>query len=152
MAWKNKDKRNAYSKQYRLKHKDFLLKRNREYYTNISANPQWVEQRRKRNKEKHLALKREVINAYGGCCACCKESNLVFLCIDHTKNNGAEHRKQLGNGVCFYRLLKKMGFPKDEYQCLCWNCNAAKSILGYCPHHSIHSNYSSHIVYLEPRE
>lgn len=37
------------------------------------------------------------------------------------------------NAEGFYRWIKKNGFP-DSVQVLCWNCNCAKGIYGYCPH------------------
>lgn len=77
--------------------------------------------------------KQEAMEAYGGQCACCGENELVFLCIDHVNNDGAEHRKEVGSGTSMYRWLRKNKYPSG-FQVLCWNCNAAKSILGKCPH------------------
>lgn len=37
-------------------------------------------------------------------------------------------------GSALYYYLKEKGFPKDRYQCLCMNCNAAKYYRGICPH------------------
>jgi hypothetical protein len=83
----------------------------------------------------HLELKKQTMVHYGGKCACCGESELVFLTLDHIDNNGNEHRVFLGNqgGVNFYRKMRQQGFPPG-LQVLCWNCNEAKQILGYCPH------------------
>lgn len=77
---------------------------------------------------KYLSLKLEVINAYGGKCACCGESNLCFLTIDHINNDGNIERKTAGKktGTTMYRSLKKSGFPQGRYQVLCANCNFAK--------------------------
>jgi predicted HNH restriction endonuclease len=33
--------------------------------------------------------------------------------------------------------LKRQGFPKDEFQLLCSNCNQAKHRYGQCPHHTL---------------
>lgn len=81
----------------------------------------------------------EVIEAYGGKCACCGESNPEFLTIDHIDGTGAEHRRQMGKGKTFagaefYNWLRKQGYPKDNYQLLCMNCNFAKGHFGICPH------------------
>jgi len=87
---------------------------------------------RSRNKEYQRQLyrrnKETVINAYGGKCVCCGESSMAFLTIDHIHNNGNEHRSKAGRykGVSIYRLLIKEGFPKDNYQVLCYNCNCSK--------------------------
>jgi hypothetical protein len=78
-------------------------------------------------------LKIEVIAAYGNACACCGETILEFLTIDHKKNDGAQHRRSIGKG--FYRWLRKMGYPKDDFQCLCMNCQWGKKLNnGVCPH------------------
>lgn len=67
-------------------------------------------------------------------CACCMESNVKFLTIDHIKNNGSEHRRQIkASGASFYRWIIKNKFPED-LQVLCMNCNAAKYWYGTCPH------------------
>lgn len=86
-------------------------------------------------------LKQRCFEAYGGAfCACCKVEGLVFLTLDHLGNNGGIHRREmqsvsrsLGSGWLFYRDLERQGFPPG-YQVLCWNCNAAKHLLGICPH------------------
>ena len=82
-------------------------------------------------------IKREVMNAYGGRCVCCGESELVFLTIDHIHNDGAIHRREIGATGGFYFWLKRHGFPRDRFQVCCFNCNRAKYILGSldrCPH------------------
>lgn len=62
----------------------------------------------------------------------CHISDIDMLTIDHIKNDGAAHRRQMrgnrrGNGG-IYRVLKKLGYPKG-YQTLCWNHNSKKEIL-----------------------
>lgn len=84
-------------------------------------------------------IRREVVKEYGGRCACCGEATSTFLAIDHKDGSGAEHRRQLGRGKTFgggefYRWLKTQGYPKDNYQLLCMNCNLAKGHFGVCPH------------------
>jgi len=87
-------------------------------------------------------LKDAVFAAYGGYrCACCGETEPLFLGIDHIENNGAEHRKSIfkgdyrsATGIFMYRWLKKSGFPPG-YQVLCANCNHGKHRNGgICPH------------------
>ncbi|MFM9966734.1 MAG: hypothetical protein ACKV2Q_36640 [Planctomycetaceae bacterium] len=85
-------------------------------------------------RERKRQLKAEVMNAYGGACACCGESHIEFLTIDHVDGSGAEHRRRVGKGEGIYRDLKARGFPKDGYQVLCLNCNIALGFYGYCPH------------------
>lgn len=79
--------------------------------------------------------------AYGGvACACCGESEILFLSLDHIANNGSAHRKEMfggrknaGSGA-MYAALAKAGFPKG-FQVLCMNCNCGKHRNGgVCPH------------------
>jgi len=93
------------------------------------------------SKKQRELFKIEIISEYGGRCACCGETESIFLNIDHIDNNGSSHRKELSKktglkmtGSNFYRWLKKQGYPKDNYQILCFNCNFAKHVLGKCPH------------------
>lgn len=83
-------------------------------------------------------IRLEVIRAYGGKCVCCGEATAEFLTIDHIDGNGAEHRKHLPrskqSGAGFYLWLREQGYPKDNYQLLCMNCNFAKGHFGTCPH------------------
>ena len=90
------------------------------------------------------ALKDEVISAYGGKCACCKEFLREFLTIDHPENNGAEHRRflRIHAGGSFYKWLKANKFPK-EYRVLCFNCNFSMGRFGYCPHGKVRQGSAS---------
>jgi hypothetical protein len=98
----------------------------------------------KRSRAKTANLKMAAFNAYGGpVCACCGETIPEFLQLDHVENNGAEHRKRGLMGTALYQLLKSQGYPPG-YQVLCANCNFAKGILGYCPHHPpVNSSHAS---------
>lgn len=89
---------------------------------------------RRRAFEQRQALKAEMVAAYGGCCACCGERAIEFLTVDHVNRNGNEHRKQIGGQSYLYKLLKELGWPKDEYRCLCMNCNFAMRLGRTCPH------------------
>lgn len=81
-----------------------------------------------------LQLKLELINAYGGKCNCCGETNWIFLTIDHIAGGGNIHRKNIKRtGTDFYRWLKINNYPKDNYQLLCYNCNITKGHQGFCP-------------------
>ncbi len=85
-------------------------------------------------------IKDAVFGAYGGyVCACCGETERLFLSIDHVKNDGASWRKEifgtrLATGWQTYRWLFKHGFPAG-FQVLCMNCNFGKRMNnGTCPH------------------
>jgi hypothetical protein len=82
-------------------------------------------------------VKEQTISEYGGKCAHCLESNIVFLTLDHIDNNGPAHRKELQNqtqskrkftGGAIYVWLKHNNYPRDNYQVLCFNCNYKKYI------------------------
>jgi hypothetical protein len=95
------------------------------------------------NRKSLLKLKRQVMDAYGGVCACCGETELVFLTIDHIDDNGAEHRRKMAGetgleysqaGARTYRWLRNNNYP-DGFQVLCANCNCGKQWnRGICPH------------------
>lgn len=70
-------------------------------------------------------------------CACCGESHIEFLTIDHINNDGAEHKNKLGHkyrGSILQNIFSK-GFKASDYQILCLNCNTSLGGYGYCPHH-----------------
>ena len=70
-------------------------------------------------------------------CACCGESRIEFLAVDHINGDGAEHRKKYP-GNMFVWLIKN-NFP-DGFQILCHNCNLSRGFYGYCPHEKEGSN------------
>lgn len=76
-----------------------------------------------------------ILNTYGSQCACCGETELAFLSLDHINNDGAQHRKARGpQGACIYLDVIREGYPKDRYQILCMNCNWARRYGKTCPH------------------
>jgi len=81
-----------------------------------------------------VKTKAKAIGRYGGICACCGESKLAFLTLDHINNDGTQRRKtgERGGGS-LYRFL--LNAPIDNtLQVLCWNCNLGKRASGVCPH------------------
>lgn len=90
---------------------------------------------------RNITAKAAVIEAYGGCCACCGETEPDFLCLDHVNGDGAEERirlygKRTGNGGGGYRtyaLAIREGFPA-RYRLLCFNCNFGVTRPGGCAH------------------
>ena len=96
------------------------------------ANPDRTSKTRRNSKRR---LRREVLQAYGGVCACCGESNIEFLALDHANGDGAAHRREVGKGHGVYFWARRNNFPKDAgLRVLCHNCNAATHYYGYCPH------------------
>lgn len=77
----------------------------------------------------------EWYEAYGGRCACCGETNIKFLTVEHKNGDGQKHRKEVGTGIAMLKDLKKNNWPKDTIEMLCYNCNCGKSRnKGVCPH------------------
>jgi 5-methylcytosine-specific restriction endonuclease McrA len=81
-------------------------------------------------------LRVQVIEHYGGQCACCGEDDLRFLTIEHRAGVPESHRDAAGRRKTGYGLLVQIvreGFPAS-IEVLCFNCNQAKGIYGECPH------------------
>lgn len=78
------------------------------------------------------------LDYYGGRCTCCGEADPAFLTFDHINGGGNQHRRVVGiRAPYFYEFLIKNNYP-EEYQVLCWNCNAAKHFNpGGCPHRRV---------------
>lgn len=88
------------------------------------------------NQERRDEVRRKVYSHYGSACACCGETEICFLSIDHMDNDGAEHRRanNLQTGEQFYRWIVRNDYPKN-LQILCMNCNWGKRMNnGVCPH------------------
>lgn len=80
--------------------------------------------------------RQEMIDAYGGCCACCGEREFAFLTLDHINGDGAaDRRSHMRNPSshaqqapahaqdAIVRELRAAGWPKDgRFRILCWNC------------------------------
>lgn len=105
-------------------------------------------------KRAYDKVRLEILTHYSGGipkCACCGESGLPFLTIDHIDGKGADHRREIGmvqgtalqtanqkikvniggNGLPYW--LKKNNYP-EGFQILCANCNFAKRQKPICPH------------------
>jgi hypothetical protein len=148
---KNPSKATETRKKYREEHREEMSAYLRSYYQSVTKGTPMGRRKKRsysgdyyeRNREKIRsssrarvrAVKREVIDAYGKVCACCAESSIEFLAIDHINGDGF-HERQMGMvGSTMYRVLRNAGFPdKDRYRVLCHNCNTAIGTYGYCPH------------------
>jgi hypothetical protein len=82
------------------------------------------------------AIRAEGLAAYGGKCSCCGEEIQNFLTIEHLVARDPNILKHKQRGHNEWLRLKRMGWPKDDYTILCFNCNSAKGIYGECPHKS----------------
>lgn len=121
-----KEKRRAYY----LKNKERMrAAKMKWHYANYEKHMQSI---RLNGAKYRLAIRKEVLEAYGNKCACCGESAEEFLTIDHIDGRGSHHRKEVGPRL--YAVLRRLGFPKDKYRLLCMNCNFSYGMRGYCPH------------------
>jgi len=62
-------------------------------------------------------------------CENCGQDNLDFLTIDHSLNNGKEHRKKFGSGQGIYRAINNGRISEEELKTLriyCYNCNMSR--------------------------
>lgn len=107
-----KEKRNAYARQYYANNKEKQKIANRKY-----SRANWD----------------RVLIHYGNKCQCCGEGERIFLTVDHVNGDGAEHRK-ISSIRSMAQWLVKNNFPLG-YQILCYNCNCGKARNeGVCPH------------------
>jgi hypothetical protein len=73
-----------------------------------------------------------VVDAYGGKCVCCGESEYKFLEIDHINGGGTQQRREMQPDK-FYRWLRD-DHP-EGFRVLCSNCNRGRwRNGGECPH------------------
>lgn len=77
----------------------------------------------------------QIFAHYGRACACCGETQEMFLTIDHINRDGAAKRKHVEGGPAnTARYIVRNGFPSD-YRILCYNCNCGRERNGgVCPH------------------
>jgi hypothetical protein len=124
---KCKECQRLYGREWSKKNRKRLNDKIRERYHEYSDT---IKEPTKRYRQK---IKLIAIEKYGGKCACCGESEIEFLTIDHVNNDGNIHRKKF-KGISIYQWLKNNNYPTDGIQLLCWNCNCAKAKFGSCPH------------------
>lgn len=142
-----------YRQQYRLlphvreKEKAYFLipknherrrKRLYEEFLKQRINPISVAKRNESHRQDTKRRKRQMIEAYGGCCICCGEDTSEFLTIDHKTKEARKADRHKGgsniSGMALYSKLRRAGWPKNDYQLLCMNCNFARGKFGECPH------------------
>lgn len=111
-----------------------------------SVSSKWCKDNREQIYKKWLLNKEnwltQIRKGYGDQCACCGETNPLFLTIDHVNNDGWKDRPRNKNGNYSDRLFSghkylkiiRENFP-DYLQLLCWNCNCGRARNnGICPH------------------
>ena len=83
-------------------------------------------------KQEYQRVRDRVFEHYGKTCCCCGESERAFLSMDHINNDGAQHRRDIGESK-IYGWLARNKFPSG-FQTLCMNCQFGKKNCGICPH------------------
>lgn len=125
---KNRERCLLYQKEWHRKNRERKLLDFKAYYAENLKHLATIRRTERAN------TRAEVLSAYGDRCTCCGEDRPQFLTIDHIDSSGAAHRRVIQGGSGFYRWLRKHGFPKDNFQLLCFNCNLSKGHYGACPH------------------
>lgn len=145
-AKKDKERHAQYSRNYRARmgeeYRQKMQRRRGELLARMTPEQQAEFRRKECEKSARISatVREQVFAAYGGYqCACCGETERLFLSIDHVANDGGEMRRNGTHGTsgtAFYQWLKKNNFP-DGFQVLCLNCNIGKHRNGgICPHKS----------------
>lgn len=89
---------------------------------------------RARYLRRRIAVLTHYCNGVTPHCACCKETVLEFLTIDHINGGGtAERAKARSKKTYFIDWIIAQGMP-EGLQVLCMNCNLARGLFGACPH------------------
>lgn len=137
-------------KRYQSRHAELLREKARARY---HRDPEGCKAKNRRYRETHREavntwnrinlpiyrrkLRAEFLKEYGGHCACCGESEPLFLQLDHIFSDGHHHRRseRIETATVMLAKLKKAGWPKDRFRILCCNCNFGRSLNGgVCPH------------------
>lgn len=90
--------------------------RNREYYSETR------DIRRKHTNDKHKRDRIEFINAFGGRCVRCGETDWRALAVDHIHGGGNKDPHQRQSKKWYAYVLSH----PELFQCLCANCNWIK--------------------------
>jgi hypothetical protein len=129
---KNKEEINRKRREY-SKNPEVKKKKSIQFKTWRENNLERAKQITNSAKKRYEARCKELVfNHYGKVCACCGESNPIFLSIDHINGGGTKQRNSGERKICVW--LVKNNLP-DGFQTLCFNCNWGKHINhGICPH------------------
>ena len=139
---------------YYQEHKEEICKKSKEWAEThkeqVKRNQkEYRETHKDRNELEHKRITIDVLSHYSEGqpkCACCGESQIEFLTIDHinghTENDvrtkfisKSQPYYRFIAGYKLYRWLRQNNYPKG-YQVLCYNCNCGKNRTKdkVCPH------------------
>jgi hypothetical protein len=117
-----KECNNEKGREWRFKNRDKANKYSLDRYFKNPKKSQLI------TNKSRIKVRLDMIVAYGGVCCQCLINDVDVLDIDHIDNTGAIDRKKNLHGYNLYRALKKAGWPKDNFQLLCKNCNWKKHL------------------------
>lgn len=82
-------------------------------------------------------IRRQVIEHYGSFCACCGETTIEFLSLNHINKDGNEHRRKISgvNRFTIYKWTIDNDYP-NTLDIRCYNCNLSDGYYGICPHNN----------------
>lgn len=86
----------------------------------------------KRGREKKAAVRLRLLQTYGLKCACCGETDAVFLTVHHKNGGGNAHRRLKSNEVVWREMAEEA--DPSKYEVLCFNCHHAVHTKEGCPH------------------
>lgn len=99
-----------------------------------SLRPLYVEAKRTQARKTRRAIRFLVLCHYSQSeiprCACCGETILEFLSLDHIHGGGNKHKREVRH---VYIWIVRHNFP-EGFRVLCHNCNQSLGAYGYCPH------------------
>ena len=75
-----------------------------------------------------LKARLSALKILGGKCVVCGEHNPMFLTIDHIDGGGSKERRTVSPGTTYRKIRDKIR-TEEEFQVLCFNHNAEKTIL-----------------------
>lgn len=128
MKPETREKRNAYTRQWKRRNIEHKRQYERDYH-------------KKHRPAKYAEAKKTVFDHYGRICVCCGESIQGFLTIDHMNNDGHILRRKGSysrSGSAFYFWLARQireGKAPSDLRTQCYNCNCGRHKNGgRCPH------------------
>jgi hypothetical protein len=117
-----------------LKHREERIAQMKKYYyKNYSLSKNKYYDYSKSNGSRRVKIY-ELIGNGKIACACCGETEIRFITIDHIFGGGKKERR-VEKWDWRHLGLKTLEAEKHRFQLLCWNCNSGRQINGgVCPH------------------
>lgn len=127
---KQREYQRNFQRKWRAKNPDKIRKIQRKTDFLRRWDPNRIAQSKKAKYRQHHRNKIKVMEMYGKECCLCGIDKYETLCVDHIKNNGAEHRRSVDfkkrNRGGMWGILAKTEYRPDLYRILCHNCNMAR--------------------------